>query len=177
MLANLKIWKKLALGFGVSIMFLVVTIVIGLGRLSAVDDQAKEIVEFWFSKTVLANEMIDGVNDNAIALRNMIISDDPAVKANALERFAKVRELVTKNVGLLQEQAVTTQERELLAALMKIRKEFLDERTILIKELDAGNKELAIAMLMGKLGELLYAYIQSINDLVIYQTEKVNAGA
>lgn len=174
-LSNLKIGTKLAVGFGVASLMLVIVIITGINSLSNLHDDVELLVNDRFPKTVLAHEMINAINDNARALRNMLLSDDPNVKAETLKRFDWAKELVNKNFDKLTEMVTTDKGKELLANMKKVRfDEYFPAREKLLKEFNAGNKEGAIQLLFGELRTAQNKYIKSIDDIIKYQTGLVN---
>ncbi|MBK7229922.1 MAG: MCP four helix bundle domain-containing protein [Ignavibacteriales bacterium] len=80
MLNNLKVGTRLALGFGVALFTIIVLNVISLTNLGSLDESIEDIVHDKFPKTVWANDMIDAINESSRAIRNVFITDDPAVK-------------------------------------------------------------------------------------------------
>lgn len=174
-LSNLKIGTKLLVGFGVATLMLVVVIITGINSLSNLHDNVELLVQDRFPKTVLANEMINAINDNARALRNMLLSDDPNVKAETLKRFDWAKELVNKNFDKLTETVKTEKGKELLANMKRIRfEEYFPAREKLLREFNAGNKEGAVQLLFAELRTAQNNYIKSIEDIIKYQTELVN---
>ncbi|MCS7053809.1 MAG: MCP four helix bundle domain-containing protein, partial [Ignavibacterium sp.] len=87
-LSNLKLGKKMLLGFGVPVFFLIVVIFTGITNLSHVNDEVNIITDDLFPKTIWANEIIVAVNDNARAIRNLLLTDDPKIKEESYKRFA-----------------------------------------------------------------------------------------
>ena len=79
-LSNINISKKMAIGFGVAIFLLGVVLFTGLNNLSFMNDDIILIAHDRFPKTIWANDMIDAINDNARAIRDMMLTDDPKIK-------------------------------------------------------------------------------------------------
>jgi methyl-accepting chemotaxis protein len=177
LLSNLKISAKLIVGFGISVLLLGVVLFTGISSLSKVNDEVTVIVDDLFPKTVIANEMIDAVNDNARALRNMIISNDKAIEYEALDRFKKATELVTKHVNSLTETIKSEKGKELLAAMQKVRTEqYFPARERLLNEYNAGNMERVNELLFGEMRDAQNKYLSSLKDIINFQTELVVLG-
>ena len=62
---KLTIARRLSLGFGLLILMLLISVVLGLLRLDSVNDMMEQIISKDWKKTVLANEAIDLMNANA----------------------------------------------------------------------------------------------------------------
>ncbi len=174
MFNNLKIGVKLAIGFGIAVLFLAIVLFTGLNSLSSVNDQVVEIVEGRFPKTVLANEIVDAVNDNARAIRNMILSDDPTVKQETFRRMDWARDVANKNIEILTEKAQSDGERALIVAFNKVRGEYFDERQKMLAEFEAGNTDGVLVILFGGFRQAQNEYIGAIENMIEYQTNQVN---
>jgi len=111
LLSNMKIGVKLSVGFGIATLFLAIVFVTALINMSGINSVVDLVVNDRFPKTVLANEIIDAVNDNARALRNMIIANDPEVQKETYKRFDWAKELVNKNVAKHEERIHTEKEK------------------------------------------------------------------
>ncbi|NMB82535.1 MAG: hypothetical protein GYA14_12030, partial [Ignavibacteria bacterium] len=175
MLSNIKIGVKMAIGFGVAILLLGVILVKALGSFSDINDQVNLITDDLFPKTVLANEMINAVNDNARALRNMLLSNDPTVREETMKRFDWAKGVVDKNYAKLTEMIKSEKGKDLLAKFNKIRfDEYFPARKRIIAEYDAGNLEKAKELLLGEMRISQNNYINALSDIINYQTELVD---
>lgn len=174
-LSNLKTGRKMALGFGVAIFMLGIVLYTGLLNLSSLDDELLYIEEDLFPKTVWANEMIDAINDNARAIRNIMLTNDSKVKEETYKRFDWAKELVTDRINKLKERIHTEKGKELLEQIHRVRtKEYFPIRTKLLQEFETGNKQAAIEILLGDFRNAQNNYINAVNELINYQTELVN---
>lgn len=174
-LSDLKIGKKMALGFGVAVFLLGVVLFTGLMNLSSIDNEVTILTEDRFPKTVWANEIIDAVNDNARAIRNMLLSNDPKIKEESYKRFADARELVTDRMNKLREKVKSEKGIALLDEIHRIRTtEFFPLREKLLQEYESGNREAAIALLFGDFRKAQNGYLDAVKNLIKFQTELVN---
>lgn len=172
LLSNMKIGVKLTVGFGIATLFLAIVFVTALINMSGINSDVDLVVNDRFPKTVLANEMIDAVNDNARALRNMIIANDPEVQKEAYKRFDWAKELVSKNMAKLEEMIHTEKGKELLNKIKTAREDYyFPARDKLLKEYEAGNNEKVKEILLGDLRKGQNMYIDAISELIKYQTE------
>lgn len=170
MLSNLKIGVKLAIGFGVATLLLMIVLISAIMSVSDLNDNVELLVNDRFPKTVLANEMIDAVNDNARALRNMILSDDSEVRKETLKRFDWAKELVNKNFEKLSETIKTVKGKELLANIKSARFDYyFPAREKLLKAYDVGDKEKVLEILFGDLRKGQSKYLDAISELIKYQ--------
>lgn len=176
-LSNLKLGKKMLLGFGVPVFFLIVVIFTGILNLSHVNDEVNIITNDLFPKTVWANDIIDAVNDNAIALRDLLITDDPKIKEESYKRFAWAKELVSDRINKLKVTIKAERGKELLNKLISIREnEYFPKRQEVLDLFEAGKKEEAIKLLLGDFRKAQNDYLNSISELIKFQTELVRKG-
>lgn len=174
-LANLKLSKKLALGFGISVFLLVVVLFTGLNSLSTVNDNVNIITDDLFPKTVWANDMIEAVKLNTIALRDMLLKDDPKIKEETYNIFEQTKEIVTDRIIKLAERDKTERGKKLLEEISRVRhEEFFPSRKRVLDEFEAGNKDAAIEILFGDFSVAQKKYINAITEIIKYQTELVN---
>jgi methyl-accepting chemotaxis protein len=177
-LSNINISKKMAIGFGVAIFLLGVVLFTGLNNLSSMNDDIILIAHDRFPKTIWANDMIDAINDNARAIRNMMLTDDPKIKEETYKRFDWAKELVTDRLNKLKETVKSEKGKELLQNIHNVRNnEFFPTRQRLLKEFEAGNKEAAIQLLLGEFRTVQNKYLKLVDDLIKYQNELVNLAA
>lgn len=177
-LSNINISKKMALGFGVAVFLLGVVLFTGLNNLSSINQEIELIAYDRFPKTVWANDMIDAVNDNARAIRNMMLTDDPKIKEETYKRFEWAKELVTDRFNKLKEKETTDKGKDLLQKLYEVRhNEFFPTRERLLKEFEAGNKQAAIEILLGDFRTAQNKYLKSIEEIIKYENELVNLAA
>lgn len=74
---NMKVGTRLGIGFGIVVMLLIGMTLFGINRMSSLNDGTSLLVNDRYPKVVLANEILDGINFNALAMRNLLITEDP----------------------------------------------------------------------------------------------------
>ncbi len=173
-LSNLNIGKKMALGFGVAVFMLLLVLYIGISNLAGFNDQVRLLAEDRFPKTVMANEMIDAINDNARAIRNMMLTNDPKIKEETYKRFDWAKELVNDRMSKLQDSEKSEKGKALLDEIHRVRTtEYFPLRQKLLQEYESGNKEAAIALLLGDFRKAQNSYMNAVKELIKYQTDLV----
>jgi len=174
MLNNLKIGTKLAVGFGIALLTILILNVISLTNLSSMNINMNDVVHDEFPKTVWANDIIDAINDNSRAIRNVFISDDPEVKETELKRLAWGKEWVDARVDSLYRTAEYDEEKQLIDKLQDIRKnQYFKARTDMLGHLKNGNKEAATVLLFGEFRDAQRAYMDASNAIIKYHVEQV----
>ncbi|MGI4844102.1 MAG: methyl-accepting chemotaxis protein [Janthinobacterium lividum] len=103
-ISDIKIAKRLALGFGVILAFLVLSQVMGMQMLSRIGAGATELADARIPNIKSTNGVLDGVNDIAVALRNILLDADPAGRARQNELIAASRKSLQQELDLLGRQ-------------------------------------------------------------------------
>jgi hypothetical protein len=75
-ITNFKIGARLSIGFGFLVLLLVAMAVLGITRLSGLNEQMDEVINDKYPKTVLANDIIKNVNVIARSSRNVLLMTD-----------------------------------------------------------------------------------------------------
>jgi methyl-accepting chemotaxis protein len=91
MLANMKIGKRMALGFGLILLIMVVLIWEGISGMSDINKNLDRIVKVNNVRIDLCTDVIADLNGIFINIRNIVISDDTAKKNDYLQRIEKFR--------------------------------------------------------------------------------------
>src|SRR5574340_97729 len=84
---NLRVGARLGLGFGLVLVMLSLIAIIGISRLSGVNEITNRITTKDWTKAVLANEIGDLANDNARASYELFLLTDKTAIARTLDRI------------------------------------------------------------------------------------------
>lgn len=137
--SNWKLGTRLALGFGLLLLMLVMLATLAISRLNANDETISNILDDRYVKVMLAQSMQFEVNVQARFLRNAIIAGDD--KATVTEFLDKVAESVAKNEVYqkkLDSMINTPKGRELFTALAEKRAKYGAARNVAIQMVKDG---------------------------------------
>lgn len=172
---DLKIGIKLAIGFGSALTFLIIFFFSSLNNLSTMNENMVIIVDELFPEAVDENKIIDAVNENAIAIRNMLFSNDPAIKRATLNTLTKNKDFIDKTYQSLSERVSNPKAKELLNNIEKIRQqEYFPARERLFRLYESGENLEVERLLFGEFQIAQNKFIESISNLIEFQTELVN---
>jgi methyl-accepting chemotaxis protein len=90
-LCSLKVGSRLAIGFGIILAALLVVGVMGLSRMSLLQNNLDQIVTSDYAKVALVNTMRDAVRYQAVALRDVVLQEDLAFKKKELKLMREAR--------------------------------------------------------------------------------------
>jgi methyl-accepting chemotaxis protein len=171
MFKNLKLGLKLAIGFGSVVLLLIVVAVVGIMRVSELDSNIENMVNDKYPKTVIANSIIDIVNEDARSLRNVIISVD---KDDMLKQKARIddnRKKAGDFYETLQKTILSDKGKEVLKTVLDARAEYVKTRDKTLEQAINGQKAEATALLFGDLRKVQAPYFANLNKLIEFQNE------
>jgi methyl-accepting chemotaxis protein len=90
-LNSLSVGSRLAIGFGVILATLLIVGVVGLTRMSLLENHLNRIVKSDYAKVTLVNTMRDAVRYQAVALRDVVLQEDLAFKKKELKLMKEAR--------------------------------------------------------------------------------------
>ena len=76
MFKNLKIGRKLAVGFGIAVAAQLIIILLSIGILYSLNSKVDLLANEKFVKTVFANNIVDAVNESLKATQSILVVDD-----------------------------------------------------------------------------------------------------
>jgi methyl-accepting chemotaxis protein len=112
--ANLGIGKRLALGFGIVCLMMIAMVQLSNAMLARVNDGTHEIVGKRMPRIEATGRMQAEINDIAIALRNMLLSTDPADHRRQREEVLSSRQAIDTVLGQLDATLQDPRARDLL---------------------------------------------------------------
>ncbi|MEH6435423.1 methyl-accepting chemotaxis protein [Massilia sp. DD77] len=154
-LANLSIAKRLSLGFGIVCTMLIAMIVISNAMLARVNEGTAEIVNGRMPKIEVTGKMQADINDIAIAIRNMMLTDDPADRQALTEEIMEHRRSMTGILAELDKSLANPRAKELLAQMKAETASYVSGQDRLIRLIGIDELDAARALLKSELRPLL----------------------
>jgi len=175
---NLKIGAKLALGFSVLAVALVLIIIISVTQMSGINNITQKITEDRYPKTVWANNTIVAISDAARAMRNLVIIKDlpqyEAERKNSMDRIDQGAKVVTACLDSLKSTVTSDKGKQLIADFEKARQEYYNVRLPFFDMLKAKRYNEAGNYLIDKVRNAQAGYINGAAAIVKYQNELMN---
>lgn len=169
---NLKIGVRLAIGFAVTLLLLIVISVISYTRLTALNNEIEDMVKDKFAKTVLANDIIEAANTVARQLRNAYIYTG-VEQQKAVDAIPPQRQIISERIEKLEKMITTDKGKDLLNKVKSARGTFVAAQNKFLELLKAEKRADAVTVLQGDLRDSQTAYLKAISDLIEMQTELV----
>ncbi|RZI42381.1 HAMP domain-containing protein [Herbaspirillum sp. HC18] len=166
-IANFKVGTRLAAGFGLVVLLLVGITALGIGRLSVLNDSTELIVKDRYPKVALANKLLEGIEDTAAMLRNLLILKDAGAIAEEKKKIMETRKEVETYLAELDRSLSTPKGREIFQSITDSRARYRQGQTEYLKLLDEGRKDEAADLLVKVVTPDQEKYIEQVKALVV----------
>lgn len=173
MFPNLKIGTRLALGFSVMLLIMVLIGGIAMTSFSRINNKVNLITADRWPKTVLIHGIKDNTNLIARSMRDAIISDDPSAIKNDFDEIARAKK---ENAGFYEklEKSIHSSEGKMILQRIKDSKLTYNAAQKEVNGLiESGNRGEAGKLLLTALQPAQKAYLASLNDMVEYQAKQL----
>jgi methyl-accepting chemotaxis protein len=163
--SNLKIGPRLGFAFATVIALAAVVVVIGITRLSGLNDSLDKIGSDRLPKVVQTVDLGDQVNLIARELRNMLIWSEDGKTAASLEAIKKARADVAKTLEVMTPTIKSDKGKKLLAAVESTRNGFVKTSEQFMELATQGKKADAAQLLDEKVRPAQLAYMDALEAL------------
>ena len=163
---NMNVGTRLSAAFLLVIVLLLGITLQGIAGMSSVNDSSELIVNDRYRKVTIANAVLDGINSTAVEMRNLLILEDKAQAAQALERMALARKQVTGQLATLERELSTEQGRQSLTRTLAARARYAAGELRFLALLAADDKAQASALLLSSVMRDQQAYFDEVRSLV-----------
>jgi len=176
-IANLRIGTRLALGFGFLCLALVFMVGQGVTMLGRVNEGTDTIVNMRLPRVAMTTRMLGEVNDISIALRDLLLSDDGADRAQQIEEVVSSRKELDTILAQLDGLLVYPQARAVLAQEVQLNARYTQGQQELMRLIASGNAAGARAYMKTTLRPLLADYKAAIDQQIRVQADLAKATA
>ncbi|WP_323143781.1 methyl-accepting chemotaxis protein [Massilia phyllosphaerae] len=168
-IGNLKIGTRLAIGFGTICAALVFMVGQGTVMLGRVNDGTDEIVNQRMPRIDLPTRMQTEISDIALAVRNMMLNDDPTDRAKQVEEISSSRKEIEAILQKLDSVLHDPKAREVLAKQQAAGARYLKGQEELVRLIDAGDVAGSKAYLIKELRPTLAALKLAVAEQIAVQ--------
>ena len=174
-LRNWKIGTRLRWAFGLMLALLVGSTIFSLSSLQRLNDGTADLVNDEFPKAINTYDILDIVNRNARAMRNMLLWDDPAEVAKERQSIANNKRENEENFARLKASIKSDAGMALLQDVMDARMQYGVVQKEFMELAAAEKKEEAATLLLTKVRREQRKYFDALRALVRHQTDVVAA--
>ncbi|HAK92626.1 methyl-accepting chemotaxis protein [Massilia timonae] len=151
-LANLSIGKRLALGFGAVSLMLVLISALSNASILRLNNGTREIVEQRIPAIEMSNRVEAQISIIAIAVRNMMLNDDPADRQRQVQAIEDARKVMTTTLVEIEPTLMAHAESiGILRRMETASASYLAGADQLVKLIQAGEDAQARAYLLNEL--------------------------
>ena len=169
MFKNLKIGARLGIGFGL-LSFLLLTIsLIAYVRVSQIVKEMDDVVNNYYPKTVIANNIVDQANLTARAMRNALLVKSPEEAQKEMDRIVESRKIIADKFDQLEKSITSEAGKKLLAEVQGIRKIFIEDLNKFTELQKAGRRDEAIDLMLTKIRKSQGDYLGAVDKLIDFQ--------
>jgi len=170
-MASMKVGTRLGLGFGAVIVMMIIVAVLGITSMRTLQGELKDIIGDKFPKTVLANNMIGGINQIARSMRNALLESDKDKIQKELDTIEAQRAVIKGNLDKLEAKITLSEGKAMLAKVMDARSKYVGAQETFMKLMKEGKQADAKVFLLSDVRPLQATYIDGIDKLIGFQSE------
>ena len=175
---QLKISTRLAVAFAVMVLLLIALGAVSLVRSAHQRAELKDVVDVRIPIIKALGALNDGVNEQAIQLRNLAIFTSEAIVKSATSQIAAASADVDVQYTTLNTLVSSEKGKELMARMQQRGGDFLKLRDQYLTTLQQGQRDEALKLLEEQLRPAQRAYMAAIDEQFEYQFKTtVDAGA
>jgi methyl-accepting chemotaxis protein len=173
---NFRVSTRLALGFGSILVLLLIIMGISLNSLDTLNAKVRTVTDDNWPAAAAAFDARVRNDENAVAIRNLILSDDPADQSTQKGNIAQTQQTMDKDLSVMDRYASEATERTLLQKIEKSRNLYVEKLPQLYKLVETegtSDRARVRGYLNDQMRPLLAAYQSALGDMVAYQSNRM----
>jgi methyl-accepting chemotaxis protein len=145
--------------------------VLGITNMRTIQGELRDIVNDKFPKTVWANNMVDGINTIARAMRNGLLESDPGKIQKELDRIETQRGVIKENLAKLEDTIKSDAGKAILKEVTDARAKYVVGQDEFLKLIKEGKQAEAKVFLLSTLRATQATYIDAVNKIITFQSD------
>src|SRR5262245_40645320 len=129
MFKNMKIGTRLGLGFALVLVILLATLAVAALRMTQLNSNVSNVVQDDFPKAELANAIISGVYENALAVRELLSATTADEAKTIQDRMVAGTKEITANYDKYSAMINNDDEKLMFDSAVDARKDYITKRT------------------------------------------------
>jgi len=174
MFNNMKIGKRLGLGFGILLAIMIALIWNAISSMAAIQDKLERIVKINNVRTGLSNDMHGNISEVSIALRNILIDTNPQKRQEYARVIGEQREQYNASQKRLEELTPRDDRKgiELMGRVKEAQELARGFNNKVIELARSGRDGEAIVALNGEARPAVRKWLTTVRELSNYQDER-----
>jgi methyl-accepting chemotaxis protein len=169
--ANMSVSGRLATGFGVVGLLLLVITFASFLTLRILSGEIRTMMEDRYPTTVWANEIVDGINQIALAMRDVLLVEDPEVARQKVEKIEEIKKANIDRLAKLTATVNTEKGKQLLREVQIAGEHYAEGQRMIEALAAAGQREQVAALLVSFVQKQQNDYINAVRGLTSHETE------
>ncbi|RJF95044.1 methyl-accepting chemotaxis protein [Noviherbaspirillum saxi] len=166
---NLKIGKRLAIGFGLIIALMIMTTVIGDSQIGRLHDSINLVVKDRYPNTVVGNVIQIEVNKTGLNMRDILLLTDEEKIIKLLASIDDSTRIIAENFGKLEKAIESNEGKRHLKAALDARASYAVVRDEFLKAFKDGQKDRAKEILHTSFVQPQVNYFIALDGMIAYQ--------
>ncbi len=171
MFKNMKIGVRLGIGFGLVVVLMVAIAMIGITRMSSLNESMENVNHDKWPKVLLLQEGLAGVNAIGLAARDLLMAGDKTGMETAKGRMLEARGNIGKAWDKLKPTLANPRGIEIFQQIMDSRERYIAAQNQLIKFAEEGKVEDGRAFMESEFRPAANQYRGRVDELVQFQGE------
>jgi methyl-accepting chemotaxis protein len=169
MFKNMKVGMKLALGFGMVLVLLIVVAAVGIMRLMTIDASVRDMVEDKWPKVVWLKDGLAGINAISLAARDMVLVEGREATQAAKGRLLGARADIGKAWETLGPTLTKPRGKEMFQAITQARTAYIATQDQVIRLVEEGRMAEARLYVDVDFRRAAEEYRKHVNALIEFQ--------
>ncbi|HEY1149377.1 MAG TPA: methyl-accepting chemotaxis protein [Pseudoduganella sp.] len=166
MFKHQKIGVRLGAGFGIVVILLCGIVLVAERSLAALNQATSRIVDDRYPQVVLATGLMLQLNENAIAMRNMLLADNPDMLKGETAAIAAGEQRIAEDLKRLEGMLSSDAGRKAYQEILALRAKYMAGQAEFMKLAGSGGTVDASTLLMTTLREDQLAYTKRMQGFL-----------
>lgn len=172
---KISVATRLGLGFGIIVVLLIVTAIIGISRMAEINNEVVSLVEERWPRAQHSYALEHDANAISIALRDMMLESSPEKIAEFKTVIADHRAMLDKTLDKLETEVTSVKGKELFRQVGESRRQYIEKQEQLTRLIDSSAADESHRYLDAELRPALKKYSASVVDFIAYQSDTMTA--
>ncbi|WP_420472642.1 methyl-accepting chemotaxis protein [Noviherbaspirillum sp. ST9] len=172
---SMKVGTRLALSFGSICALLCVILAVATSKLSTLNDGTSSIIEDRWPKIAMSSEIMTQTDRIAIALRNMMLTENKADRQKQVDDILDARKIIAADFDKLEKILTLPRGKELLRQALEARANYIAGQEKLIALVNDDKVQESRTFLAEVLRPILKSYKAALTELIAFQVELIEA--
>ncbi len=170
MFNNLKIGVRLGIGFALVVFLMIALGIVGILRVAELNSKIEYLASDLYPKVVITTNIINGVNEDARSVRNIILMDNPEERKAQKARIEANRPKYAEWYGKQEKSFHTEAGKNALKTVLDTRLDYVKARDKALELAMNNQKAEASALMFGEVRKFQVPYLENLQKLIELQS-------